>query len=334
MTVVLTWSFATRRRSSKRTSTTTSQPGSTSSSSPTTGRGTGRPRSSIRIGATGVARVFREEAEFSEQHEWQTRMARLAFDGARGRLGDSRRRRRVLVAARRVAARRVGSRPGRVRESSAACSATSFRSATTTGHSPSGWSSGSRRTAPINDPATPFRPVVKVAVRGSPDVVVAEGGGHQVFGVRGDQLEAWLSARGPPLPASLARAVRAQVREDVDRLGANLRGDLARARANGRGRSSRTRCGSGSRWTTLPCGRGIAEGSLVTDTRLRDALRALGARRRRRACIGGASERRSSRLDVVFSEAELVRRQRWVDELERRVRGSSMPPVRRRLRST
>ena len=105
----------------------------------------------------------------------------------------------------------------------------------------------------------------------SPDVVVGKGGGHQVFGIRGVPRDV-VSARGAALPAPLPRAVRAQVREDVDRLGAKpARRPRARAADSGGDMAD-------AMWDRIALEdaaveTGLADGSLVTDVRLREALR-------------------------------------------------------------
>ncbi|MGH2726401.1 MAG: hypothetical protein ACRDKS_05435 [Actinomycetota bacterium] len=84
--------------------------------------------------------------------------------------------------------------------------------------------------------------------------------------------------------------------------------------------------------------RGLADGSLVSDVRIRDAVRLL---REGRGAAGADEPRNSSpyptraELDAhalevaVFEEAELIRYQRWADELNARVsrlgRGARTP---------
>ena len=277
----------------------------------------------------GVARVFREEARFIEQHEWQTRMARLAFSDHGAEwvlLGDTDEFWWPRGGSLRDALGRVPAGYGSVRglqhnfvplrgDDAPFAERMVVRLSAT---------------APINDPATPFRPVAKVAVRGSPDVVVA-GGGHHVFGVRGGQLEAWQPVEILHFPLRSREQCARKYEKTLTGWRANLRADLARAEQTAAADRS------DAMWERLALDdvavrTGIAEGSLVTDTRLRDALRALG-RGDADGVFGGASDG-DQRLALVFSEAELVRRQRWLDEVESRVHELEHPPVRRRLRST
>ena len=171
--------------------------------------------------------------------------------------------------------------------------------------------------APINDPATPFRPVAKVAVRGSVDVVVAQGGGHKVFGFRGDPLEAWHPVEILHFPLRSREQCARKYEKTWTGWQANLRADLARAQQTAGANQA------DAMWERLALDeaavrKGIAEGSLAIDTRLRDALRALG--------LGAAdvvldrSSNSSALLALAFAEAEVVRRQRWLDGIERRAR--------------
>jgi hypothetical protein len=99
----------------------------------------------------------------------------------------------------------------------------------------------------------------------------------------------------------------------------NPRGDLARARqGSDSGRESVV-------WDRVAlsdaeCERGLRDGSLVCDTRLRDALRRAPGRRDEGSLPGRAELDRHAREAVVFQEAELVRFARWTDELASRVR--------------
>src|SRR5262249_38290439 len=101
---------------------------------------------------------------------------------------------------------------------------------------------------------------------------------------------------------------------DLDGLEQNLRGDLARARqASDEGRL-------GAMWERIALDdgnvqRGLAAGSLVTDLRLRNAFRRI--RETGDAPVADGDARTFD--GAVFSEAEVVRRRRWVDEIERRV---------------
>jgi glycosyl transferase family 2 len=186
-----------------------------------------------------------------------------------------------------------------------------------------------RPTAPINDPANPWRPYRKVVHRASADVVLVEGG----HAVRSDDLQplrgwypieclhfplrspaqverkghAWGAAvekfyATSAVPRSAGTAYHAiqhdaAVRGDADAYFHSLALDSADI--------------SG----------GIEAGLVEEDVRVRDALRALA---------GGAGslelprpttlETASFAIDAaVLGEADVIRTQRWLDDLERRV---------------
>jgi Glycosyl transferase family 2 len=267
----------------------------------------------------GVLRILREEGEFGHQSAWQSRMARLAatehaadwvihsdadeFWWPRGpSLPD------VLGAV----DQRYGVVHGLVRNF-------------VPRRDDHGWF-GDRMTlrfagsAPINDPATPFRPVVKVAHRGDPGVVVGGGGAHQVFGVRGDVLRAWHPLEVLHVPFRSRTQSATKYRNAWTGWEGNPRGDLARARqASDEGRDSAV-------WDRVALSdeeseRGLLSGSLVRDTRLREALRAHTAERPYEPSVPSRSERDRHAHDVsVFQDAEVVRFARWTDELASRVR--------------
>lgn len=175
-------------------------------------------------------------------------------------------------------------------------------------------------TAPMNDPATPFRPAVKVAHRGDPEVVVGEGGSHQVRGVGGALLGAWHPVEVLHFPLRSRAQCARKYEKTWTGWKQNLRGDLARAR------QSFDAGTPDDLWDRIALDeaeleRGLAEGWLVVDTRLRDALGEPGRTTEGVRPLPGRAE-----LDVhareaaVFQEAELVRLQRWVDELGTRTR--------------
>jgi Glycosyl transferase family 2 len=265
--------------------------------------------------AAGVVRVFREEAQFVPQHEWQTRLARLAFTehGADWvLLGDADEFWWPLGASLPDVLARVPDTYGSVLGLQRnfvplRARGTSFAERMVVSLAAS---------APINDPATPFRPVAKVAVRGSADVVVLSGG-HQVVGVCGEQLTAWHPLEILHFPLRSREQCARKYEKTWTGWESNLRGDLARAHL----RAGADRVDA--MWERIALDedavqRGIAEHSLLVDTRLRDALGALG-----REGSGSARDRGSSSVELlaqVFVEAEVVRRQRWLDDLTLRAR--------------
>jgi hypothetical protein len=181
--------------------------------------------------------------------------------------------------------------------------------------------------APINDPATPFRPVVKAAHRGDPAVVVGEGGSHQVYGVPGRLLREWYPLEVLHFPLRTREQSARKYRKTWTGWEQNLRGDLARARqASAKGDSDVI-------WDRVALdgdavARGLAEGSLVADTRVRDVLVHL-RERPGEASAGSAPPQFAAagraQLDAhvydaaAFEEAELVRYQRWLDVIASRV---------------
>ena len=127
--------------------------------------------------------------------------------------------------------------------------------------------------APINDPATPFRPVAKLAHRAHPDVIVGNGN-HAVNGTSFVPLEAWTPIELLHFPLRSAAQCARKYRKTWLAWQVNLRGDIARARAmseDGGGESFFERVVVDD----VALERGLAAGTLVRDTRLRDALRTL-----------------------------------------------------------
>jgi len=276
----------------------------------------------------GYLRNIREEGEFTREIEWQTRMARLAaIEHAAGWVINSAADefwyprgcslKEVLAA--------VPSEYGIVR----GLVQNFIPSRDDTGWFAERMTVRLAAPAPINDPATPFRPVVKVAHRAHPNVAVA--GGHQVFGLPWPVLRSWYPLDVLHVPLRSREQCAGKYRKTWTGWEENLRGDLARARAGSeQGRPDVI-------WERVALDesvleRGLAEGSLVSDTRLRDALRVLlrgeGFPRPSPAsadpgfALPTRSELDAHAMEVAaFDEAELVRSQRWVDELARRLAG-------------
>jgi hypothetical protein len=274
----------------------------------------GTPELLERYRRKGVVRVFREEARFNAQQHWQTAMARLASTDHEADwviLGDADEFWWPRGGSLREALARVPSEYGSVRGLQR--NFVPLRG---------GGAEFAERmvirlsaSAPINDPATPFRPVVKVAVRASPDVVVGKGGGHQVFGIRGAALEAWHPVEVLHFPLRSREQCARKYEKTWTGWERNLRGDLARAKQTSEIDSV------DAMWERLALDEaavqtGLADGSLVTDVRLRDALRPNGDHTLSRPGPDLAEDELAA---SVFGEAELVRKQRWVDDLERRV---------------
>jgi glycosyl transferase family 2 len=185
--------------------------------------------------------------------------------------------------------------------------------------------------APINDPATPFRHVAKIAHRAHPDAVVLQGN-HDVTGVPYAELSTWSPIELLHFPLRSPEQAARKHEATWTAWLRNLRGDLARAKRDfeeGRPEAFYDR-------VAVPdptVRRGLEEGSLVEDVRLRDALRDLrdgrgfvrpGSGDRLRFGPGSFAEDASRVLDrVLLEEADGVRLQRRADELAARIAGRS-----------
>jgi len=180
----------------------------------------------------------------------------------------------------------------------------------------------------LNDPGGPFRPAAQVAHRGNSEIVVAQGN-HTITGVQFATPRNWHPLEILHFPFRSPEQCARKHRNTLEAWERNLRGDLVRARTlleQDRPEAFYDRVVVGDR----DLGRGLASGLLVEDTRLRDALRAVrdGSGRFQRQPVGDerVPSRRSLAEDAAYAaevlslaDADLVRAQRRVDELERRV---------------
>jgi hypothetical protein len=164
--------------------------------------------------------------------------------------------------------------------------------------------------APLNDPATAFRHVAKVAHRADPAIVVQQGN-HEVRGTGVRRLAGWFPLELFHFPL---RSGRQLARRQRSAWPGHARGDLDRARS----------AFEGGRLDVLydavalgdeAVARGVAEGWLVEDTRLRDALRG-GAGPGTATAAGDVSRAVDG---ACLLEAESVRLQRRADELRARL---------------
>jgi len=176
--------------------------------------------------------------------------------------------------------------------------------------------------APINDPTSFYRPVVKVAHRVDPQVVVARGN-HTLLDSPFVPLTTWhpLEVLHFPLRSRAQWMRKVQLQGDaftkhIERAGTgyHLKGyDALRA-----GRID-------EQYESLVVDdaaleRGLADGTLVIDTRLRDALRALAAGRELSFAPPTAADDVAYAVETaVLDEAYLVRAQRRLDALEQRL---------------
>ena len=265
----------------------------------------------------GRVRVIREEAELTKQGAWMTRMARLAATehGADWVLNSDAdefwwphggplpevlrsvpRRYGVVQAVSRYFVPRPDDGRG-------------FAERMTVRLAPG---------AAINDPATPFRPVAKVAHRAHPDIVVQDGN-HAVRGAGLKLLRAWRPIEILHFPLRTPAQCARKYEKTWLAWEHNLRGDLARARAL----SEEARLGYFYRRVVVDdaaAERGLAEGSLVLDTRLRDTLRRIDAGHPVELEAPSHSQDFGLGRDIsTLDEADVVRLQRRIDELEVRL---------------
>lgn len=267
----------------------------------------------------GVLRLFREDGEFIRQGQWQTRMARLAAtehgadwvvnsdaDEFWWPLGASLAESLSLVP----------------HEFGVVCA---FMQNFVPVRDDQGWfvERMTYRFAPVaslNDPATPYRPAVKVVHRADPAAVTAAGGGHRVTGVRGALLTSWYPLDILHFPIRTGEQCERKYRRTWTGWETNLRADLDRARrAAATGRDNLM-------WARIALdesevARGLEQGALVEDTRLRDALRAI--RGGEPVMTGGSAGighvRPGAHDRMLFEEAELVRASRRMGDLEARL---------------
>jgi hypothetical protein len=182
--------------------------------------------------------------------------------------------------------------------------------------------------APINDPNSLFRPNLKAIHRADPNVTLSAGA-HTLLNTRLVPLRGWYPIEFLHFP------IRSF--EQCDRKYANLRASLGasrnayyeevnRARAEGRFKDF---------YNSLvvddaALARGLEDGSLVTDTRLRDALRTLRGGGKLTFPRPTVVDEAAYAVDVAaLGEADVVRMQRQVDTLEQRLRAVEQRPAAR-----
>ncbi len=172
-------------------------------------------------------------------------------------------------------------------------------------------------TAPINDPTSPYRPHAKVAHRADPEIVIRYGA-HLVYS-RLAPLTDWYVADVLHFPfRSVDQYLRKGLRQAYGDWGL---GQYVKAfHAHSQGRAEDTFSALVIDEATVE--RGLAEGALVADTRLRDALRSLG--RGREHASSGDHNRTTAELPHILEaaalrEADVVRVSRRLDDLAARV---------------
>jgi hypothetical protein len=176
--------------------------------------------------------------------------------------------------------------------------------------------------APINDPTSFYRPVVKVAHRGDPNVTVARGN-HALAGSRFATLTTWHPIEVLHFPlrsrAQWMRKVELQgeaFTKHIERSGTGYHLKGYDALLDGRIEQQHAALVVDD--DALE--RGLEEGSLVVDTRVRDALRALrdGKPLTFPAPTPADDAAYASEADAL-SEAYAVRAQRRLDAIEQRL---------------
>jgi glycosyl transferase family 2 len=200
--------------------------------------------------------------------------------------------------------------------------------------------------APINDPSSFYRPSTKVAHRADPHVVVGRGN-HGLVDSRFVPLQTWFPVEVLHFPLRS----RAQWRRKVELQGVAFTQYIERA-GTGYHLKGYDALRSGhidEQYESLvvddeAVAQGLADRTLARDTRLRDALRVL-----RREPVGGSafslpSERREAFVvpkptledetayaieAAVLGEADIVRVQRGLDVLERRLHALERGPIER-----
>jgi hypothetical protein len=174
--------------------------------------------------------------------------------------------------------------------------------------------------ASINDPATPYRHVAKVAHRGHEAVNVLQGN-HRITGVPFRELRGWSPLQLLHFPLRSPEQAAAKHFNTWTSWEQNMRGDIALAR-QAHHEAEPLRYYDALVLDDAAVERGLSSGSLAIDTRLRDALRRLQAGSPLRPGPESFRERVSHALDnALVSEADGVRLHRRADELAARVYG-------------
>jgi hypothetical protein len=173
--------------------------------------------------------------------------------------------------------------------------------------------------APINDPNSLFRPNLKAIHRGDPNVTLSAGA-HTLLNSPFVPLRGWYPVEFLHFP------IRSF--EQCDRKYGNLRTSLGRSRnayydevARAREQGTFRKFYDSLVVDDTALAAGLADGTLVEDTRLRDAVRALQAGETLSFPRPSVVDDAAYAVDVAaLGEADVVRLQRQVDTLEQRLR--------------
>ena len=176
--------------------------------------------------------------------------------------------------------------------------------------------------APINDPGSLYKPIRKIIHRGHPDIRLTRGN-HALVDSPFAPLRGWfpIECFHFPLRSAAQCAHKAELQgsafaKHIARPPTAYHADMYSAFRSGR---------IANYYEALVVNdeeleRGLAEGRLVVDTRLRDALRTVAAGAKSAFPIPTLVEDAEYAVEAaVLGEADVVRLQRRLDELERRL---------------
>jgi len=186
--------------------------------------------------------------------------------------------------------------------------------------------------APIHDPASILRPGAKIIHRGEPHITLSDGT-HSFQGAHLVPLHGWYPIELLHFPFRSRAQVEQKVMNAWGTWSRNPNRAPSHYYANAYSEIEEGRLDEFLDALTVDdeaMARGIVEGSLVVDTRLRDALRAIGTTDARVPWRAGAPSLALERPDIqdealyamdaaVLHEADVARLQRRADELERRI---------------
>jgi hypothetical protein len=184
---------------------------------------------------------------------------------------------------------------------------------------------------PLNDPATSFRPWLKVAHRARPDVVVALGN-HALLAGDLEPLRAWYPIEILHFNVRTFEQFERKARAHHTVIQGGRRGDAAaivKASAEGRLRELYDRICVDAEAVA----RGVERGVLVVDTRVRDALRAIAAGRSIAFEPAPRIDARSLDQLLAPDSVNLVRAYRRVDVAQRSVAAIRSRTLAERVRS-
>ena len=176
--------------------------------------------------------------------------------------------------------------------------------------------------APINDPTSFYRPVIKVAHRGDPNVTVARGN-HALVDSPFAPLTTWHPVEVLHFPLRS----RAQWMRKVELQGEAFTKHIERSGTGYhlKGYDALRQGRIDEQYNSLlvddeAVARGVAEGTLVIDTRLRDALRNLREGKSVPFPLPTDEDEAAYAVEAaVLDEAYVVRAQRQLDTLEQRL---------------